>query len=150
MKATGVILLALLLSGCGSDVRFLDLWLTRDQQGERLVRADRFAEAAEEGIYEWDIANDKFFASPRLTVLLGVKSKESGRRDWSWEDRIHPDDIGRYNASLAAHRSGQSPRWDCEYRFQDQDSHYRWISDHGTSIRDQASCIIAAYSLISY
>ena len=96
--------------------------LTRSEERYALV-----AEAAEEGLYEWDIAQSKFFVSQRLTAMLGVEADALGHRDWLWEDRVHPDDLDRYRSTLAAHIEGSQPRWDCEYRFRDSAGGYRWI-----------------------
>jgi len=105
------------------------------------------AEAAEEAIYEWDIAGEKFFASPRLIELLGDAFSPDGARLMAWEDRIHPDDLAEYQERLAAHLAGHEMRWNCEYRLKDAAGAWRWVSDHGTSVRDdhgQAVRMVAA------
>ncbi len=94
------------------------------------------AEAAEEAIYEWDVENGLFFSSPQLERLLGIRSDPNGLRDWGWIDLVHPDDRERYTVSLQAHVSGESPRWECEYRIVTPQGDYLWISDHGTSVRN--------------
>jgi len=93
------------------------------------------AEAAEEAIYEWDIARGRFYASSRLRTLLGRVWGEDGERGWGWEEIIHPDDLRHYREALERHLSGAEPRWKCEYRVQDAAGEWRWVSDHGTSVR---------------
>ncbi len=125
-----------------TEERHAQTALARSEERYALV-----AEAAEEAIYEWDIANDLFFSSPRLSTFTGQEIDPAGKRGWRWEDCIHPDDFANYSETLARHRSGELDRWKCEYRFRNADGNYRWISDHGTSIRDangQAVRMIAA------
>jgi PAS domain S-box-containing protein len=114
-----------------TEERRAQLALTRSEERYALV-----SEAAEEAIYEWDIANDRFFASPRLRDFVGADCKPSGERAWLWKDGVHPEDLERYSRTLDQHLSGDLPRWQCEYRYRNAAGDYRWISDHGTSIRD--------------
>jgi PAS domain S-box-containing protein len=113
---------------------------TAERRAEAALKAseERYAlvsEAAEEAIYEWDIAGDRFYASPRLANLLGREFAESGERPWNWTEIIHPDDLRHYRKTLAKHLSGKEQRWSCEYRLKDTAGEWRWVSDHGTSIR---------------
>ena len=71
-----------------TEERLAQQALARSEERYALV-----AEAAEEAIYEWDIANDLFFSSPQLTKLTGRKTDAAGKRDWRWEEHVHPDDI---------------------------------------------------------
>ncbi len=128
------------LDGGGLTVTFRDKTKERHAQTALAASEERYAlvsEAAEEAIYEWHIEANRFFASPQLNTLLGVEVNEEGFRDWNWEDWIHPDDVDHYRSTLEAHRLGTLQRWECEYRFRDQNDKYRWISDHGTSIRNE-------------
>lgn len=94
------------------------------------------AEAAEEALYEWHIKEDQFYASPGLKALFDLDFLDSGLRTWRWDDRIHPDDRATYAAALEAHLSGESVRWACEYRMRGKQGDYRWVLDHGASLRD--------------
>ena len=125
--------------GGGLLLTFEDRTAERRAQQALAASEERYAlasEAAEEAIYEWDQSNDRFFASPRLVRLLGRPLGPSGERDWDWEELIHPDDLARYRETLARHQEGASPRWSCEYRLKDAKGDWRWVSDHGTSVRD--------------
>lgn len=128
------------LDGGGLTVTFEDKTEERRAQDALAASEERYAlvsEAAEEAIYEWNIENEQFFASPKIQEMLGVELDNKGFRDWSWEDWVHPDDQEYYKSTLAAHRSGEQPRWECEYRIRRHDGEYRWVSDHGASIRNE-------------
>jgi PAS domain S-box-containing protein len=114
---------------------------TAERRAEAALKAseERYAlvsEAAEEAIYEWEIAAERFFASPRLAALLGRDAVGDGIRQWAWKELIHPDDLPAYEQALKAHLSGEQTRWNCEYRLKDAHGAWRWVSDHGTSVRD--------------
>lgn len=128
--------------------------VTEVQQAQTALAASeqRYAlisEAAEEGIYEWDIANRKFYSSPRLQDLLQVESSDAGRPERSWEARIHPDDIDRYRRMLEAHMGGVDARWECEYRFRSSDGDYLWISDHGMTVRSDDGTAVKMVAAVS-
>ncbi|HSF95438.1 MAG TPA: PAS-domain containing protein, partial [Thermohalobaculum sp.] len=123
----------------GQVISFVDCTAERRAEAALKVSEERYAlvsEAAEEAIYEWDIANERFFASPRLRAWLGREMRDDGIRSWNWDEIIHADDIGHYRAMLDRHLSGEEPLWSCEYRLKDADGAWRWVSDHGTSVRD--------------
>lgn len=114
---------------------------TAERNAERALRAseERYAlvsEAADEAIYDWHIDEDRFFSSDRLNKMLGFEARQDGVRDWQWEDIIHPEDVERYCEALQQHISGAIQRWECEYRLKDAHDNWVWVSDHGTSIRN--------------
>jgi PAS domain S-box-containing protein len=113
---------------------------TAERRAEAALRAseERYAlvsDAAEEAIYDWHIEERRFFASVRLQEMLGREFGREGGRGWSWVEIVHPEDVGRYSEMLEAHVSGIVPRWSCEYRLKDAQGVWRWVLDHGTSIR---------------
>jgi PAS domain S-box-containing protein len=115
---------------------------TAERRAEAALKAseERYAlisDAAEEAIYEWNIAEGRFFASPRLAALVGRDATDDGIRNWGWDEIVHPDELKHYQSTVAAHLSGEQPRWSCEYRLKDASGGWRWVSDHGTSIRDE-------------
>ena len=93
-------------------------------------------EALAEGIYEWDIEKDALFVSPRLAELLNLRDDQLGPGDWN--ALVHPDDFEKYRHALMAHFKGHAQRLECEYRLRWENDEYRWFSDRGVAIRNDA------------
>ncbi|MFN3075916.1 MAG: PAS domain-containing protein [Alphaproteobacteria bacterium] len=91
-----------------------------------------------EGIWDWDIINDKFYVSPRYREIHG--GGDGGREtDLSRQSvlaRIDSQHIEKYQSRLSEHLSGNAPYFSCEYRVEAQDGKSHWILERGLAIRD--------------
>ena len=126
---------------------------TEERRAEAALRQSEelyalISEAAEEAIYEWDIPANRFYASDRLKALIGRDWGEQGARAWNWDDIVHPDDQDTYGAELKRHLSRAALRWECTYRLQDAGGGWRWVSDHGTSVRDETGAALRMVAAI--
>jgi signal transduction histidine kinase/CheY-like chemotaxis protein len=101
-----------------------------DQQREAIA-----LESINHGVYDWDIAKNTIWYSPRLRAAFGMRDDQSLTPEVS-TSRIHPDDVGRYRASLIAHLKGETPRFVCVYRYLDNVSQWRWARQSGIAQRD--------------
>lgn len=90
-----------------------------------------------DGIWDWDIADDTNYWSPRLEELLGYASGELNREGLRWADRLHPEDRDRALAALRAHLGTDEP-YDEEYRLRLKNGSYRWFRARGSVVRDRA------------
>jgi PAS domain S-box-containing protein len=93
-------------------------------------------EAVAEGIYEWDIDKDTLYVTPRVAEILQLPTDQLGPEDWN--KLIHPDDFEKYRHALRAHFRGHSRRLECEVRIRWPTGEYRWFSDRGVAIRNEA------------
>jgi len=119
--------------------------LRRVEAGERALREseERYAlamEGANEGHWDWDMANDRLFLSPKMKMLTGLSADRviNTRSAWMAAITIHPDDAPLRNAALQEHFSGRTPRYACEYRIQHPDGSWSWLSARGRCLRDAA------------
>jgi PAS domain S-box-containing protein len=106
------------------------------------VSRERFALAAagsDEGIWDWDVAGDRVYASARAREIFGLPpGDETQSRDaWFQAMQLHPDDLAVRSESMQAHMSGQSPVYECEYRVQ-RGGEWRWVRVRGLCVRDGA------------
>jgi PAS domain S-box-containing protein len=117
--------------------------LRRVEAGERALREseERYAlamEGANEGHWDWDVATDRLFLSPKMKTLGGQSADSviTTRTAWLAQIVIHPDDMPRFDAALRDHFAGSTPHYECEYRVRQPDGEWRWVLARGRCLRD--------------
>ncbi len=113
------------------------VWRRRAERELRLSR-ERYElaiQGTDDGIWDWDINSDRTYRSPRYEQLLGYEPGELFDGDWSWSERLHPDDRERVGSRLTAHLE-RGEAYDEEYRLRMKDGTYRWFRSLGKAIRD--------------
>ena len=107
------------------------------------------AEAANDGLLDWDIEAGTVYFSPRWPALLGMKPDELRPGPDEWFKRIHADDFARVSADIDAHLSGATAHFESEYRIHHADGGWRWVVSRGMAVRRSdgaASRMIASLS----
>jgi PAS domain S-box-containing protein len=107
--------------------------LRRTQERHALV-----IQGSNDGIWDWDLAADTVYFSPRWKEMLGYADGELPNRIEEWRDRVHPED---WPAVLDAHErywDRRSDSFKVVYRLRAQDGEYRWILGRATCIRDES------------
>src|SRR3954470_4029514 len=101
--------------------------------GERYALALR---GSNDGLWDWDVASDRVYLSPRWKAMLGYsEAKPDGTRE-AWLDRIHPEDRAALAEALEAHLSGAAEHFEFEHRIRHRDGDYRWMLARGTAVRN--------------
>lgn len=108
---------------------------------ERRLREsqDRFELAvrcANDGIWDWDLATNEVYYSPRWKSMLGYRDDEIEHRYEEWESRVHPDDLPGALAAIQAHLRGETGSYQVEHRLRHKDGSYRWVLARGASLRN--------------
>jgi PAS domain S-box-containing protein len=119
------------------------------RQLRRLVEARRSLEGSQErfalavagsndGIVDWDILNDRMYASERAMQIVGIAARPTTTTRAEWRDLVvyHPDDTPRMKQELADFLEGRSELRDGEYRVRLPDGSYRWIRHRNKCVRD--------------
>ncbi len=101
----------------------------------------RFALAvagSSDGIWDWNLLDDRLFLSERAQRLYGLAPGEPTRprAQWLAQARIHPDDQDLHRRLLLDHLEQRAPAFDGEWRVQHPDGQYRWIRTRGVCVRD--------------
>ncbi|PYQ17468.1 MAG: hypothetical protein DMF80_00570 [Acidobacteria bacterium] len=102
---------------------------------------ERYALAARgtnDGLWDWNLATDRVYFSPRWKAMLGYDEEEVGEQPSQWLERVHPDDRPRLQAKMASHLEGVSPQFEDEHRMRHKDGSYRWFLSRGFAVRDAA------------
>jgi diguanylate cyclase (GGDEF)-like protein/PAS domain S-box-containing protein len=123
----------------GSFNAMLDQIELRD--GALRTSEERYAlavEGAKEGLWDWDLASDRIYYSPRWMEMLGYGEGELEPEPREWFDRIHPDEAAQFHAALDAHLADASPQLEAEYRLRHRDGGWLWVQTRGVAVRDTA------------
>lgn len=132
------------------DPRRDSLWVNVDiseqKRAEQALRDNeaRFYHAvrgSRDAIWDWDLANGRYYMSPRMREILGYGYGEPiSERAWFLE-RLHPDDRERVEAARVAHFESGAP-YEAEYRMRAADGSLRWIRARGQCVRDAAGRVL--------
>ncbi len=137
-------------SGQGGESQFADLViladqlasLTRDRERIRSAlakseeRFDLAMRGANDGLWDWDLASDTVYFSPRWKAMLGHEEDEIGPSLNEWSSRLHPEDQPATLDALNAHMSGETRHFEATFRFRHRDGHYLWMLSRGMAVRD--------------
>jgi diguanylate cyclase (GGDEF)-like protein/PAS domain S-box-containing protein len=118
-----------------------DNGLSERMRAEEDLRAseERYALAAagaNDGLWDWDLREERVFFSPRWKAMLGSSEEESDDSPEEWLSRIHPDDVRAFRAKLEAHLRGDTPHFEDEHRILHRDGGYRWMLTRGLAVKD--------------
>lgn len=95
-------------------------------------------EGANEGHWDWDVASDHLFLSPKMKMLYGQSAASviDTRSAWLAHVDVHPDDRPRFDAALKDHFEGRTPQYECEYRVRQSNGDWHWLQARGRLMRD--------------
>jgi diguanylate cyclase (GGDEF)-like protein/PAS domain S-box-containing protein len=94
------------------------------------------AAAANDGLFDWDLARDVVYYSPRWKALLGLADADVGTSPDEWFSRVHPDDMVWLQATLDAQAGGDGRAFHLEYRMVDATGALRWMQCRGIAVLD--------------
>ncbi len=93
--------------------------------------------AANIGVWDRDIVNNRLVWDDRMIQLYGIRSKEFGGAYEAWKQCIHPDDRNRAEQDVKQAERGEKD-FDTEFRIVRPDGEVRHIRAFGRVIRDKA------------
>jgi PAS domain S-box-containing protein len=115
----------------GGVIMFTDIITERKEAEELLSRQQKFLElafsATQDGVWEWDIANNTFWFSPRWKSMLGYNDHEIPNTRTTARSLIHPDDFESFNTRLRQMATGEIPEFSAIYRFFHKNGDTRYI-----------------------
>jgi diguanylate cyclase (GGDEF)-like protein/PAS domain S-box-containing protein len=103
------------------------------------VSEERFALAVQgsnDGIYDWDIANNTLYWSPRLKEMLGYADDELDIDFETFETLLHPNDREPTAAAIESHLRDRRP-FNVEQRLRTKSGEYRWFNARGQALWDE-------------
>lgn len=103
------------------------------------IRFQLVTRATADIVYDWDMATDDIWWNENFRILLGHRGEPRDLGIKFWTSLIHPEDVGRVNASLYGAISDGKQFWADEYRFRRTDGSYANVLDRGYIVRDKAN-----------
>ena len=88
-------------------------------------------EAANIGVWDWDVEHDRWHASPTWYSMLGQSRKHGPDDHMRALDAVHPDDLDMVAASLQAVLDGAAGTCFYQTRVQHADGAIRWVEIAG-------------------
>lgn len=101
-------------------------------------RLDLAIEAANIGIWDWDVAKNRVSYSREWKLQLGYSEHEISDSPDEWKSRLHPDDLPGVLRQLDNLITLDASRFELEFRLRHEDGSYRWIMSKGSSIMDES------------
>ncbi|MGA2651127.1 MAG: EAL domain-containing protein [Terracidiphilus sp.] len=96
------------------------------------------ARGANDGLWDWNLATNEIYFSPRWNHMLGYPASETWCDPEQWFSHIHADDREQVRAAIAAHREGKTSEFVSEYRIRHQSAGYIWALSRGIAVRDHS------------
>jgi diguanylate cyclase (GGDEF)-like protein/PAS domain S-box-containing protein len=100
------------------------------------------AQAANDGIWDWNLQTQTIYFSPRWLAILGYELDQFQPTPQSWIDQIHVEDQARFEVELKNHLSGENAVFRSEHRIRHKDGTYRWVLSQGLAVRDVQGCAL--------
>ena len=111
-------------------------------EGDSLADEDRWRwaiDAADEGVFEWDLQSGRVWLSAKWTGMLGYDEGEIGENELDWTSLVHPEDVSRVQDEHLRHFRGETDQYNCEYRIRAKDGNWRWVLARGRLVTRSAS-----------
>lgn len=110
------------------------------KQAQDLKRSEeRYAlasQAANDGLWEWDLNTGEVYYSRRWKEMLGLDPELEMSSIESWFERIHPDDYDTVQKALDTYLDKHYDRLDLEYRIRHESGDFIWVSARGLASYD--------------
>jgi diguanylate cyclase (GGDEF)-like protein/PAS domain S-box-containing protein len=112
------------------------------QERKRVAQALRVSEeryalavrGANEGLWDWNLADNTIYFSPRWKSMLGYAEDQIENDPDEWFKRIHAEDLARMKLDFSAHCEGVTSHFENEHRMLHKDGTYRWMLTRGLAV----------------
>lgn len=92
-------------------------------------------EGAGDGVWDWDINNDKAHFSNRYKEMLGFNDDDINSSIKEWNNRVHPDDATSLDEAVHNYLSGKAEKYIHEHRVICKDKSIKWVLSRGMIVK---------------
>ncbi len=90
-------------------------------------------EATRDGLWDWNLAKDHVFWSPRAYEMLGYAPDEFSVNFAVWKSLIHPDEREATEKNVL-HQLKENQHFSAEFRYRMKDGSWMWILGRGRAV----------------
>ncbi len=95
------------------------------------------ARATNEGLWDWDLANNSVWWGESFYKLFGYDSNTEYTTRSFWTEKLHPDDRAAVIRSIDEAINSGNNQWSMDYRFARSNGEYAHILDRGYILHDE-------------
>jgi len=106
--------------------------LTRSKQ-----RFELAMEAAQDGLYDWNLKTNEIYYSPGWKRMLGYEDNEVPNDLSIWEELTYPGDVNRSRDMQRQLKNGQRDRCELEFKMKNKHGHWVDILSRAKAISDE-------------
>jgi PAS domain S-box-containing protein len=92
--------------------------------------------ASNDGLWDWDLATNHIYLSPRWKEMLGLEGEQLGNSPDEWFGRVHCEDLPGLLRAISELIRDDVDAFTIEYRVRHADGGYRWFQVRGVVVRD--------------
>jgi diguanylate cyclase (GGDEF)-like protein/PAS domain S-box-containing protein len=90
--------------------------------------------AANDGFWDWHLADDHVYYSARWKAMVGCEDGEIGDSPEEWFSRVHADDLAKVRDEIAELISGRATSIENEHRLLHKEGHFIWTGSRALAV----------------
>jgi diguanylate cyclase (GGDEF)-like protein/PAS domain S-box-containing protein len=106
------------------------------QNTEDRERFELFVQATGDGIWDWNLSDNKFYFSSRWKSMLGFADDEFVGSFVEWQNLVHPEDLGKLLMMWSKCTEGETS-YTIEYRIKNKSGYYIWVASRAIALIDE-------------
>jgi PAS domain S-box-containing protein len=117
--------------------------VTQDKQAQAALRRSQerlqlALEAAENGLWDWNLITGELYISPQALQMLGYCEEEFTGLITQWQEIIHPLDKPWVLERLNQHLTQNSGAYAFDYRLRTRGGQWKWMANYGKVVERDA------------
>jgi diguanylate cyclase (GGDEF)-like protein/PAS domain S-box-containing protein len=97
---------------------------------------------ANDGLWDWDLQNDRLFLSPRWKQMLGYGEADVPDQADAWLDLVEDSDRTALRSALKSHFDGDDTHFELEHRMRHREGREMWVLTRGVVVRDEQQRVV--------
>ena len=100
-------------------------------------RYELAVDGSNDGIWDWDVAADALYCSPRWKLMIGMPPDDSVATLEDWIQLADEEDRPALQQAIQAHLTSERSHFEIEYRLRHVDGSFRWVHCRGIAVRER-------------